>query len=172
MPIVCQGEAPIGAICLMEDAKSSWLPLNGIFAYGADLDRGGSVHDHPLMAYKPDSYTDLAPYLLVQDAEAVLTFCETVFAATRPRVISRDAGGIMHAEYRIGDTVLMMGEADGPATMLHLYLEDPDAAFDRAVAAGAEVFQVMTEKGDGDQRGGFRSPDGTRWFVARQVSDG
>lgn len=124
------------------------------------------------MAYKPDSYTDLAPYLLVEDAEAVLTFCETVFAATRLRVFPRDTGGIMHAECRIGDTVLMMGEAEGPAAMLHLYLEDPDAAFERAVAAGAEVIQAMMEKGDGDRRGGFRSPDGTQWFVARQVNGG
>jgi uncharacterized glyoxalase superfamily protein PhnB len=75
----------------------------------------------------------------------------------------------MHAECRIGDTVLMMGEAEGPPAMLHLYLEDPDAAFDRATAAGAEVLQPMMEKGDGDRRGGFRSPDGTQWFVSRQV---
>lgn len=129
------------------------------------------VRDNSRMAYKPNGYTDLAPYLLVKDAEAVLVFCETVFAATRLRVIPRDAGGIMHAECRIGDTVLMMGESEGPPAMLHLYLEDPDAVFDRATAAGAEVLQPMMEKGDGDRRGGFRSPDGTRWFVSRQVKD-
>lgn len=75
----------------------------------------------------------------------------------------------MHAECRIGDTVLMMGEADGPPTMLHLYLADPDAAFDRAVTNGAEVIQPMMEKGDGDRRGGVRSPDGTQWFLSRQL---
>ncbi|VDC31770.1 VOC family protein [Pseudogemmobacter humi] len=123
------------------------------------------------MAYKPESYTDLAPYLLVEDAGAVLAFCETVFAATRLRVIPREGGGIMHAECRIGDSVLMMGEAKGPQAMLHLYLEDPDAALAHALAAGAELIQAMTEKGDGDRRGGFRSPDGTQWFVSRQVSD-
>ena len=124
------------------------------------------------MTYKPDGYPDLAPYLLVQDAEAVMTFCETVFGATRLRVIPDGHGGIMHAECRIGDTVLMMGEADGPPAMLHVYLDDPDAAFDRAVAAGAEVIQPMMEKGDGDRRGGVRSPDGTQWFVSRQVDGG
>lgn len=120
-----------------------------------------------LMKYKPDGYTDLSPYLLVKDAEAVLCFCETVFGAARVRVISDSGNGIMHAECRIGDTVLMMGEADGPPAMLHLYLPDPDATFDRAIATGAEVVQPMMEKGDGDRRGGVRAPDGTQWFFSR-----
>ena len=121
------------------------------------------------MPYKPDNYTDLAPYLLVDDAEAVLQFCETVFNATRLRVIPGDKGGIMHAECRIGDTVLMMGEAKGASVMLHLYLPEPDAAFERAVKAGAEVIQPMKDKGDGDWRGGVRSPDGTSWYLAKQM---
>lgn len=121
------------------------------------------------MAYKPDGYTDLAPYLLVSDAETVLTFCEKVLGAKRLRVVPNESGGIMHAECRIGDTVLMMGEADGPPAMLHLYLPDPDAAFERAVAHGAEIIQPMMEKGDGDRRGGVRAPDGTQWFLSRQV---
>ncbi|MDO5644001.1 MAG: bleomycin resistance protein [Paracoccus sp. (in: a-proteobacteria)] len=121
------------------------------------------------MPYKPDHYTDLAPYLLVRDAGQVLHFCETVFGATRLRVVADGKGGIMHAECRIGDTVLMMGEAEGPPAMLHLYLADPDAAFGRALAAGAKEIQPMMEKGDGDRRGGFRAPDGTEWFVSRQL---
>ncbi len=124
------------------------------------------------MSYKPEGYTDLAPYLLVKDAKAVLEFCEAVFGATRLRVIAGEDGGIMHAECRIGDTVLMMGEADGPPTMLHIYLDDPDAAFDLAVAAGAVVVQPMMEKDDGYRRGGVRAPDGTQWFVSRQVEVG
>ncbi len=123
------------------------------------------------MSYKPDGYTDLAPYLLVEDAEAVLAFCETVFGAARLRVIGNEDGSIMHAECRIGDTVLMMGEADGPPVTLHVYVDDPDAAFDRAVAAGAEVIEAMTEKGDGDRRGGVRAPDGTQWYLSRQLKE-
>ncbi|MFN4288056.1 MAG: VOC family protein [Brevundimonas sp.] len=122
------------------------------------------------MAYKPEGYTDLAPYLLVRDAEAVLRFCEAVFSATRLRVFPAQGGGIMHAECRIGDTVLMMGEAEGPPAMLHLYLDDPDAAFARAIEHGAEIIQPMMEKGDGDRRGGVRAPDGTQWFLARQMA--
>lgn len=121
------------------------------------------------MSYKPDGYTDLSPYLMVPDAEAVLAFAEAAFGAERLRVIPREGGGIMHAECRIGDSVLMMGEAEGPAAMLHLYLPDPDAAFARALAAGAEEIQPMMEKGDGDRRGGVRAPDGTQWYLSRQL---
>jgi PhnB protein len=121
------------------------------------------------MRYKPDGYTSLSAYLMVPDAEAVLAFCETVFGATRLRVIPREGGGIMHAECRIDDTVLMMGEAEGPPATLHLYLPDPDEAFRRALEAGAEEVQPMMEKGDGDRRGGVRTPDGTQWFFARQL---
>ncbi|WP_373355788.1 VOC family protein [Pseudoroseicyclus sp. CXY001] len=120
------------------------------------------------MEWKPEGYTDLAPYLLVPDAGAVLDFCDRVFGAERLRVI-REGDRVMHAECRIGDTVLMMGEAEGPQMMLHLYLADPDAAFARALKAGASEVQPMSEKGDGDRRGGFQSPDGTIWFVACQV---
>lgn len=124
------------------------------------------------MTYKPDGYTDLEPYLLVRDAEAVLRFCETVFGATPLRVIPRDGGGIMHAECRIGDSVLMMGEAEGAQAMLHLYLPDPDAAMARTVDAGGQIIQQMAEKGDGDRRGGVRAPDGTAWYLSRQVAPG
>lgn len=121
------------------------------------------------MAYKPDSYTDLSPYLLVTDAQAVLNFVAQVFDAPPLRVI-RDGGRIVHAEARIGDSVLMMGETPGqPPVNLHLYLPDPDAAFARALTAGGETVQEMAEKGDGDRRGGIRAPDGTVWWLSRQV---
>lgn len=122
------------------------------------------------MTYKPDGYTDLAPYLVVSDPEATLRFCETAFDATRLRLFRRDDGSIMHAECRIGDTVLMIGGMGGGApAMLHLYLADPQTVFDRAVAAGAEVIEPISDKGDGDQRGGVRAPDGISWYVAREL---
>ena len=120
------------------------------------------------MSYKPDGYSDLSPYLLVPDPAAVLDFCAQVFGAERLRVIE-EGGRIQHAECRIGDSVVMMAEAEGPPAMLHIYMDDPQAAFDRAVAAGAEVLQPMLDKGDGDLRGGFRTPCGTSWYVARQI---
>ena len=121
------------------------------------------------MTYKPDGYTDLSPYLLVDDAEPVLRFVEEVFDGTRLRVIPNGEGGIMHAEIRIGDTIVMMGEAEGDDCMLHVYVPDPDAVFAKALAAGAVELQPMMVKDNGDRRGGFRAPDGTAWFVAKQT---
>ncbi|MBY5990027.1 VOC family protein [Roseovarius atlanticus] len=120
--------------------------------------------------HKPQGYPDVSAYLIVPDAAAVLDFCAAAFNADRLRVIEREGGGgIMHAECRIGDSVVMMGEMpDGPPAHLHLYLADAEAAFDRAVAAGAEVIQPMQSKGDGDLRGGVRDASGTTWWIARQ----
>jgi len=123
----------------------------------------------PSPSYKPGGYTDLSPYLLVPDPEATLRFCASAFAAERLRVIHREDGTVMHAECRIGDSVLMMGGAEGPPAMVHLYLSDPDAAFAAALAAGATELEPMSEKGDGDRRGGVRAPDGTSWYLARQL---
>ncbi|KRS11796.1 hypothetical protein XM53_13860 [Roseovarius atlanticus] len=119
--------------------------------------------------HKPQGYPDVSAYLIVPDAAAVLDFCAAAFNADRLRVIARDGGGILHAECRIGDSVVMMGEMpDGPDAHLHLYLADAEAAFDRAVAAGAEIVQPMQSQDDGDLRGGVRDTSGTTWWIARQ----
>ncbi|SFD89271.1 VOC family protein [Roseivivax sediminis] len=120
--------------------------------------------------YKPEGYTDVSPYLVVADVEAVLTFAETVFGAKRLRIFHREDGSIMHAEMRIGDSVVMLGGAEGGApALLHVYTEDADDAFDRATAAGATVLQEMQHKGDGDYRGGVADASGTQWYISRQL---
>lgn len=122
------------------------------------------------MEWKPTGYPSLSPYLIVPDAEAVLAFAEAVFDATRLRVIQRPGGGIMHAECRIDDGVLMMGEMPGgPSAHVHLYLPDPDAALVRARTQGGTLAQPMTETGDGDRRGGVLGPGGVTWWLSRQI---
>ncbi len=125
------------------------------------------------MGYKPDGYTSAAPYLIVKDAEKTLQFMVSVFWATRLRVIPRPQGGIMHAEARIDDTVIMMGEMpDGPPAHIHVYRPDPEATFQRALDAGATEIQPLTDSGDGDLRGGVQDGDGTSWWIAKQLDDG
>jgi uncharacterized glyoxalase superfamily protein PhnB len=122
------------------------------------------------MDWKPKGYPDLAPYLLVRDAQAVLDFVRTVFDAPPLRVV-RDGARIAHAEARVGDSVLMMGEApDSPPSHIHLYLADPDAAFARALAAGADPVQDISDQTDGDRRGAVRAPDGTVWWLSRHAT--
>jgi PhnB protein len=120
------------------------------------------------MSWKPEGYTSAAPYLTVRDAEATLALLEAVFGATRLRVIPRPGGGIMHAEARIDDTVVMMGEApEGPEAHVHVYVPDVDAVWARAMAAGGEIVQAPERKTpDDDRRGGFRDPNGVTWWIA------
>lgn len=121
--------------------------------------------------YKPKGYTSAAPYLIVKDARATLAFLREVFDAPELRVIPRENDdGIMHAEARIDDTVIMMGEmADGPDAHIHVYVADPETTFQRALDAGGIEVQPLTDSGDGDLRGGIKDADGTTWWIARQL---
>ncbi|MEM8576497.1 MAG: VOC family protein [Pseudomonadota bacterium] len=121
------------------------------------------------MTHKPDGYSTLSHYLIVRDAQACLRFGANVFGAARLRVIPReDGGGIMHAEMRIEDTVIMMGEMpEAGDAHVHIYVADAEAAFARACAAGGTVVQPLLRQGDGDYRGGVSDGNGTTWWIAQ-----
>jgi PhnB protein len=127
--------------------------------------------------WRPDGYTQMAPYLIVSGADALLSFLETVFGAEPLRRYEDGEGGIIHAEARIGDTVLMVADAvEGwPPVVahVHVYVPDADTVYEAALAAGAESLQTpVRREGDPDRRGGFRDPSGTTWWVATQEDDG
>lgn len=120
------------------------------------------------MSYKPEGYTSAAPYLVVDDAQATLDFTKQVFGAEPLRIFKREDGSIQHAEVRIDDTVVMIGEMPGgPDAHVHVYLQDPDDAFARALDAGATAVQQVQVKDDGDRRGGVRDTNGTTWWLSR-----
>jgi PhnB protein len=135
------------------------------------------------MAFKPDGYTSVAPYLVVDDAQKSLDFLRAVFGCAPLRTTRRGDGSIMHSEVRIDDTVVMIGQMLGgsdsnvptsntPNSNIHVYVEDPDAVFQKALDAGAEVVQAMEYKGEGDRRGGVRDPNGTVWWFATEKGSG
>jgi PhnB protein len=124
------------------------------------------------MAYKPDGYTSVAPYLIVDGAEQTLAFLKQVFEAELLRKYDRD-GKVQHAELRIDDTVVMIADSiEGypaiPANV-HVYVKDVDATWKKALAAGATAVQEPVKKEDADKRGGFKEPGGTTWWIATQV---
>lgn len=125
------------------------------------------------MAYKPEGYTSVAPYLTVNGAQDTIDFLIRVFGAQTLRMIPGGEGKIAHGEVRIDDTVIMLTDAvEGwPATAshVHVYVEDVDAVFERAVAAGATIVKLPVQDGDADKRGGFTDAGGTTWWVATQV---
>jgi uncharacterized glyoxalase superfamily protein PhnB len=125
------------------------------------------------MTYKPDGYTSVAPYLIVDGAAATMTFLADAFGATELRRFAGPSGRLMHAEVRIDDTVIMLADgAEGwppvPAHV-HIYVDDVDAAYKRALAAGAVSVQEPVKKGDEDKRGGVKDAGGTTWWVATRI---
>lgn len=125
------------------------------------------------VSFKPEGYTSLAPYLVVDGAERTIVFLEKVFGARRLRRHDMPDGRIGHAEVRIDDTVLMLADGmDGwppvPAHV-HVYVKDVDATFRAAIEAGAESVQEPVQKGDADKRGGVKDAGGTTWWVSTQV---
>ncbi len=123
--------------------------------------------------WKPNSYPSLSPYLICQDAEALIAFLEAAFDGTLQRRFDRPDGTLMHAEVKIDDSIVMIGggatETAGAPAHLHLYVEDALATFERAVAAGAVVVREPGQaRGDDDLRGGVRDPWGVTWWIATQ----
>lgn len=126
------------------------------------------------MTWKPKGYPEVSPYLVVAGAEKTMKFLETVFGATSLRRYDTPDGEVLHAELRIGESVVMLGEAGSdwpPVPMfLHVYVPDVDETYRLALDSGAEAVQEPMRKGDDpDRRGGFRDPGGNTWWVATQV---
>ncbi len=126
------------------------------------------------MAYKPDGYTSVAPYLTVNGAQGTIDFLIRVFGAQSLRMIPGGEGKIAHGEVRIDDTVIMLTDAvEGwPAapSHVHIYVNDVDAIFERALAARATIVKRPVQDGDADKRGGFTDAGGTTWWVSTQVA--
>ena len=123
----------------------------------------------------PKGYHTVTPYLLVHDPDRLLAFVKDAFGAT---VLSRrltPEGRVMHSEFQIGDSRVMLGgaNADWPPMpmMLHLYVEEVDTVFEAALAAGAEVVREPENMFYGDRSGGVRDFSGNQWWLATRVEN-
>lgn len=129
------------------------------------------------MAVKPipDGYHTVTPYLPVRGVRRLLEFVTQAFGAEIKFQMPRPDGEVAHAEFKIGDSMIMTGEAgdEHPAmpAMLHLYVPDVDAVFAKAVAAGGEVVRPLADQFYGDRTGGVKDPCGNQWWVATHVED-
>ncbi|HEV7589292.1 MAG TPA: VOC family protein [Longimicrobium sp.] len=126
------------------------------------------------VAAKPEGYSTVSPYLVVEGAQRVIDFLQRTFDATALRRYERSDGSVMHAEVRIGESVVMIADATGqwPAfpSMLHVYVDDVDAVYRRALEAGGVSLQEPTQQaGDPERRGGVTDPAGNGWWIATQV---
>jgi PhnB protein len=127
------------------------------------------------MDWMPEGYSTVSPYLVVAGAQREIDFLRDAFLAVPLRRYDMPDGTVMHAELRIGNTVVMIGDAGGEwqpvPCFVHVYVDDVDAVFRRALAVGgATVQEPVRRDGDPDRRGGVRSPGGNTWWIATQMA--
>jgi uncharacterized glyoxalase superfamily protein PhnB len=126
----------------------------------------------------PKGYHTLTPYLTVRDAIRAIQFYKDAFGAEEIGVMKGPDGKVMHAEIRIGDSLVMLGDESpqfgalsplsigGSGMGLHVYVEDVDSAFDRAIRAGGTVEMPVTDMFWGDRYGKLTDPFGHKWSIA------
>jgi PhnB protein len=128
-------------------------------------------HSNPL----PNNYHTVTPYLTVAGAENLINFMEQVFQATVSLRMQRTDGSLGHADIRVGDSVIMLSEAsaDWPAmpAALHLFVDDTDAAYRRALQAGAVSIMEPADQFHGDRMAGVKDTFGNVWWLATHVED-
>ena len=131
----------------------------------------------------PEGYPRVTPYLIVDGAGAAIDFYKSVLGAGERMRMEGPDGKVGHAEVEIGNSVIMLADehpemdAVGPKTVggtpvsLHVYVEDADSTFERALEAGAKALRPVEDKFYGDRSGGFEDPFGHQWNVATHVED-
>jgi uncharacterized glyoxalase superfamily protein PhnB len=132
----------------------------------------------------PDHLRTVTPYLIVKDAAKAIEFYGKAFGATeRARMFGPDGKSIMHAEINIGDSVVYLAgdfpgmevawpsEKQWPAVVIHLQVENADAAFKRAVDAGCRVVMPLADMFWGDRYGRLADDYGQHWAIAQHLED-
>ena len=131
----------------------------------------------------PDDYPRVSPYLFVDGASSAIDFYRSVLGARERMRMPGPDGTVFHAELELGDSIIMLGDENpdmdvrgprsigGTPMMLHVYVEDVDSVFERAIGAGAKALRPVEDQFYGDRSGRFEDPFGHRWDVATHVED-
>ena len=131
----------------------------------------------------PEGYPRLSPYLCIDGAARAIEFYTEVLGATEKMRMPGPDGKIGHAELALGESVIMLADEHpdigflsplrigGTAVTLHTYVEDVDAVFERALAAGAKSLSPVENQFYGDRSAQFEDPFGHRWSIATHVED-
>ena len=131
----------------------------------------------------PEGYPRVTPYLIVDGASAAIDFYREVLGATERKRMPAPDDKVGHAELQIGESLVMLADeapgmdslgpksVGGTPVMLHVYVEDADSVFERAVQAGAKALRQVEDRFYGDRSGEFEDPFGHQWSVATHVED-
>ena len=131
----------------------------------------------------PKGYHTITPNIVVTDAAKAIEFYKKAFGAEERVRMPGPTGGVMHAEISIGDSAMMLGEEmpgtgakspksyGGSPVSFYVYVEDVDAAWQRAVDAGAKEVMPLADMFWGDRTGCLEDPFGHNWWLAQHVED-
>lgn len=131
----------------------------------------------------PEGYPRVTPYLCVDGAAAAIDFYVSVLGAVERMRMPAPGGAIGHAELTLGNSVVMLADefpgmgfrspkaVGGTPVTLHVYVEDVDAVFAKALARGAKELSPVKDEFYGDRTGRLEDPFGHRWNLATHVED-
>jgi PhnB protein len=148
-------------------------------------ERSGGVQDpagnfwyiatHQGESYRPKGLNDVNVYMHPLRAEPVINFLKRAFGARELGKYASPDGVVHHAELRVGDSLVEMGEAHGKyppmPTMFYLYVPDCDAVYERALKAGATSISEPVDHPYGDRSGGVKDAFGNQWYIATHIKD-
>lgn len=131
----------------------------------------------------PDGYHTATPYLIVKDAARAIDFYKKAFSATELLRLADPSGKVAHAEIKVGDSPIMLADefpemgaksppsfGGSPASIM-LYVEDVDARFKQAIAAGAKEKRPVKDQFYGDRSGTLEDPFGHTWTISTHKED-
>jgi PhnB protein len=135
------------------------------------------------MNWIPEGYHSATPYLIIRGAARAIEFYKRAFGATELLRMAAPDGSVGHAEIKIGDSVIMLGDENieagivspttltGSAVGILLYVQDVDAIVAQAAAAGAKITRPVKDQFYGDRTGGIEDPFGHIWYLATHIED-
>ncbi|WGR74461.1 VOC family protein [Bradyrhizobium sp. ISRA426] len=124
----------------------------------------------------PEGYHTVTPYLVVDGAEKIIRFMKDAFGAQPVfEPMMRPDGKVGHAEFKIGNSVVMISDssdrAQATSTMLYLYVPNVDAVYQKALKAGGTSLMEPADQFYGDRSGGVTDPAGNRWHIGTHIED-
>jgi PhnB protein len=129
----------------------------------------------PKVDFKPKQYRAVTPYLTVADAQKTIDFATQVLGAELIFKMDGPDGSITHAELKIDDSVIMVGQAGGQwkptPTSLYVYVPDVDTTYKKAVQAGAKSEREPADQFYGDRVANVLDDNGTRWSFGTHIED-
>jgi PhnB protein len=147
----------------------------------SDLEREEQPVSEPALTYLPEGRHTVTPHIVVRDAVRAAEWYTAVFGAEERGRIEVPGGKLMQVELWFGDSAIVLADEfpelgvlsplsiGGTATVLHLYTEDVEALWQRAVDGGAEVRQLLDEVFWGERYGQIADPFGHRWGLAQHL---